>query len=384
MARDELAIVMDGGGARAAYQVGFLRAVARRYPDLRVDVLTGVSAGAINATYLAATRGTFGERVEGLARLWSGLRIEDVIDPRPARLSWRAVRWGLRLASGGRYHGRNPRSLVDTRPLREFLHRALASEDGTLPGIQANIDRGELRAFAVTATSYSTGQTITYVQGRDIRGWERPNRRSRHVDVRIEHVMASSALPFLFPAVRLEDGWYGDGGMRLTAPLAPAIHLGAERLLAVSTRYARSFEEADVPVIDAYPPPAQVAGVMLNAMFLDQLDGDALNLQRINRLLASAPPEERRGLRPVELQIWRPSRDLGRLANDFEARLPRGLRFLVRGTGTSETRSNDFLSMILFQEDYVARLLETGEHDAERQLPALEAFLCPTTPSCPG
>lgn len=371
----DLAIVLDGGGARGAYQVGFLRGVARLFPDLRVQVLTGVSAGAINAVYLANHVGPFAERAEALAGLWAGLAIEDVIDPGPARLSLRVARWGLRLVSGGRYAKTAPRSFVDTRPLGRLLHRVLESPDGKLPGVAANLAAGDLRALALTTTSYSTGQTVTYVQGREIVGWERPNRRSCKAVIGVEHVMASSALPLLFPAVQIEGRWYGDGGMRLTAPLAPAIHLGAKRILAVSTRYGRTASEADRPAIDRYPPPAQIAGVLLNAIFLDQLDGDALRVARVNRLLEYTPAEARGDLTRIDLGIWRPSRDLGRLANDFEAKLPRGLRFLVRGTGTRETRSNDLLSLILFQHDYVGALLELGEADALRQSAELEQFL---------
>jgi NTE family protein len=156
--------------------------------------------------------------------------------------------------------------------------------------------------------------------------------------------MASSALPFFFPAIEVEGAWYGDGGIRLTAPLSPAVHLGASRIMAISTRFARSREQADRPAIVSYPPPAQVAGVLFNAIFLDQLDGDALELRRINDLIGRLPDSERDGFRRIELLMLRPSVDLGLLANEYEAELPRAFRFLTRGLGTKETRSNDMLS----------------------------------------
>ncbi len=380
--RGELGLVMSGGGARAAYQVGFLAAVAERFPDLRVDILTGVSAGAINAALLASKPGDFRARVDELVELWSELRAEDVLRVGGTSLAWRVLRWGTRLASGGLVRPRHLQGLVDTTPLRGLLGRALGSSDGSLPGIARRIDEGSLKACAMTATSYSSGCSVTFVQGRDIIDWERPKRISRQRRLTVDHVMASAALPMLFPAVRLEDGWYGDGGVRLTAPLSPAIHLGAQRILAISTRFDRPGTQCAPPAPpavplseDGYPPPAQVAGVLLNAIFLDLLDADALRLERFNTLLHRLPPAERPDLRPISLLVCRPSRDLGVLANEFEARLPRALRFLARGTGTQETRSNDFLSLIMFQPDYCARLLEIGLVDGRAQCEAIGAFL---------
>tara|TARA_R110002072_G_scaffold69483_25_gene168556 strand:+ start:86 stop:1279 length:1194 start_codon:yes stop_codon:yes gene_type:complete len=367
----DLALVMTGGGARAAYQVGFLRTICRLIPDFEPEILTGVSAGAINATFLANTPGPFAERVEGLVDLWSRLEPQDVMDVGAIQFGRLMLQWLARLGSGGRYKGKQ--GFLDSSPLRKTMTEALGS--GELRGIMRNIDAGRLKSFAVTAASYTTGQTVTFCEGRDIQGWERVNRRSRRVPLTVEHVMASAALPFLFPAIALADGWYGDGGIRLTSPFAPAIHLGAHRILAISTRRGRTIAEADQPVIDAYPPPSRIASLVLNAIFLDQLDGDAHNLHRINELLDHVPEGERGPLRPVDLQVWRPSMDLGELANDYEARLPWALRFLMRGTGTKESRSNDFLSMIMFQGDYLSRLVTCGEQDAEERRDEILAFL---------
>ena len=193
--------------------------------------------------------------------------------------------------------------------------------------------------------------------------------------LRVDHVMASAALPLFFPAVYVEGAWYGDGGIRLTAPLSPAVHLGAHRIMAVSTRYARSREEADRPVVAGYPPPAQVMGVLMNAIFLDLLDADALRLGQINELLDRLPPGTRDGLRHIEMLVLRPSQDLGRLANDYEVDLPRTFRFLVRGLGSRETRSNDMLSLLMFQPEYIARLIELGEADARARAATIDAFL---------
>jgi NTE family protein len=371
----DLGIVMGGGGARAAYQVGFLRCLARHYPHLRISYITGVSAGAINAAHLAAHHGTFLQAVEELTGLWGNLRVEDVFRVDLSSLAIHSLRWAVQLVSGG-LAGRTPRrGLVDTQPLRRFLGEVLHAVDGELTGIRYNLERGRLKAVALSTSSYTTGQSVTWVQGDDIQEWERPQRRSRNTVLTIEHIMASSSLPLFFPAVALENGWYGDGGVRLAAPLSPVLHLGARRVLAISTRYDRSQAEADRPTVVGYPPPAQIMGVLMNSIFLDLLDHDALRLERLNRLLERLPPEDSMGLRPVKLMVLRPSTDLGRLAGRYEPQLPRMFRFLTRGLGTRETESPDFLSLILFQPDYLRALMEMGERDAEARLDEIVAFL---------
>jgi NTE family protein len=365
--RPDLGFVLTGGGARGAYQVGVLRWLARHYPDLRVAILTGVSAGAVNTVKLAAHTGTFSEAVDELATLWQTLTPEQVFRVDPPTLVSTATRWGLRLTSGGATTLRNVRGFLDTAPLRELLERVLAPVNSHIPGIQHNIDHGTLEAVAVIATSYSTGQTVSFIQGRDVRTWTRPQRRTVITPLTIDHVMASAALPIFFPAVPIGDQWYGDGGIRLAAPLSPALHLGANRILAISTRYDRTQAESDTPTVTGYPPPAQVLGVLLNAMFLDLIDQDAVRLERLNTLLEALPPEKRDGMRPIDLLVVRPSRDLARLAATFEPQLPRAFRFMTRGLGTRETRSPDVLSMLMFQPDYIARIIQIGEEDAERR-----------------
>ncbi len=376
--RPDLAIVFSGGGARGAYQVGFLRLLARELPEVIPGILTGVSAGGINAAVLAASQDPFPKKVEKLAEMWIGLHMDDVFRVDLRDLASRTARWGGRLVSGGRTLLPQARSLVDTEPLRGLLERVLKTNGGVIEGIPRSLQTGQLRALALTASSYTTGQSITWVQTRDdcsIQSWGRPQRKSVGCALRVDHVMATCALPFFFPAVQVDQEWFGDGGIRLTAPLSPAVHLGARQIIAVSTRYARSREEADRPMVAGYPPPAQVAGVLFNAIFLDLLDGDALHLQQINQLVARLPPNERDGLRHIDLLVLRPSEDLGRLANEYEPELPRAFRFLTRGLGTRETRSNDLLSLVMFQTDYIQRLIEMGEADAAKRLPEIRRFL---------
>jgi predicted acylesterase/phospholipase RssA len=200
--------------------------------------------------------------------------------------------------------------MVDTAPLRVLLQQMLQTTDHGLAGISRSLEDGWLRAVALTASSYTTGQSVTWVQTRGdcaIELWQRPQRKSLSCALGVDHVMASAALPFLFPAIEVDGASYGDGGIRLTEPLSPAVHLGARRIIAVSTRYARTREEADQPAVRGYPPPAQVAGVLYNAIFLDQLDGDALQMQQINRLVARLPESAHASLRHIDLLMLRPS-----------------------------------------------------------------------------
>lgn len=373
---ESLALMLGGGGARGAYQAGVLRAIARRHPTLRIPILTGISAGAVNTTFLAAQAAPLPEATEQLVRLWLSLTPDQVYNVHALPLVGNVGRWGLRLVGGGMDRKEPTRGFLDTAPLRRFLERALPHDaDGGLPGIQHNIRTGRLDAVALSATSYTTGQSVTWVQGRDVTLWQRPQRRSELASITVEHVMASSSLPMLFPAQKVGMEWYGDGGVRLTAPLSPALHLGATRILTVATRYQRSREEADQPLTDGYPPPAQVLSVLYNSIFLDLIDEDIMRLERMNRLIDDLPPNDREGMRLVEILVLRPSRDLGKLAGEFEPRLPRAFRYLTRGLGTRKTTSPDILSLLMFQHDYLRRLVELGEGDVESNKDRIDAFL---------
>jgi NTE family protein len=371
----ELALVMGGGGARGAYQVGLLRYLARRYPNLRLPILTGVSAGAVNVAHLAQHTGTFSAAVTSLERLWRSLTPEQVFRVDPPALLTNFMKWGVRLLSGGTAAEPQTRGLVDTSPLRTYLTNALMPQDGILTGIDRNLATGSLRAVALSTTDYATGQSIVWMQGRNLVEWERPKRRSISTHLTVDHVMGSSALPFFFPAVRIGDSWHGDGGIRLAAPLSPALHLGAHKIIAVSTRYERSQAEANQPLIRGYPPPAQVLSILYNAVFLDLIDQDVLRLQRMNFVLRKLPPEDRDGLRVVNILVLRPSQDLGKLSREYEPLLPGFFRFMTRGLGTRQTASPDILSLLMFQENYLGRLIELGEADAEARAGDIEAFL---------
>ncbi|MBI1950683.1 MAG: patatin-like phospholipase family protein, partial [Acidobacteria bacterium] len=333
------------------------------------------SAGAINAAFLASHFEDFRTRVEKLADLWSQLTAEEVFRVDTVSLARNVLRLGLKLVSGGATVAPRSHAAVDTKPLWFLLERVLDAHGDELPGIEANLRRGALKAVAITTSSYTTGQSITWVQGCGIPQWERAHRRSIDAKLGVRHVMASAALPIFFPAIEIDGQWFGDGGIRLTAPLSPAVHLGADRILAISTRYPRTRVEADQPAVNGYPPPAQIVGVLFNAIFLDLFDADTLAMERLNTMMEALPPELRRDYRTVKLIVLRPSHDLGKLANEYEARLPGAFRFMTRGLGTRETRSNDLLSLLMFQPDYLTRLIELGEADAEVRRDEIEVLL---------
>jgi NTE family protein len=269
--------------------------------------------------------------------------------------------------------------MVDTKPLQEFLRRVLNTPDGSLPGITANLKSGRLDAVALTATRYATAQSVTFSAGRPLADWDQPQRISVRTDLTVDHVMASAALPLLFPAVRIGDDWYGDGGVRLVAPLGPAVHLGADKILAISTCYRPRAGEMAAIQQSGPPPPAQVMGVLYEAIFLDLLDQDVMHMTRINQLIADLPPEKRSGMRPVKLFVIRPSVNLGVIANEYELQLPKTFRYLTRKLGTRRSRSQTMLSTIMFEPGYLNRLIQLGERDGDAAAEDVERFLQPST-----
>ncbi|MEO5509861.1 MAG: patatin-like phospholipase family protein [Longimicrobiales bacterium] len=371
----DLGLVLTGGGARGAYQVGVLRWIARHYPNLDLPIITGVSAGAVNTAKLASHPGTFAQAVDEMTYLWSELAVEHVFRVDASSLVVKSFHMGARLMTGGLIHGPKPKAFLDTAPLRFLLEESLAPVNGELTGVDYNLAKGKLSAVAVITTSYTTGQTVVWVRGNELKPWTRPQRRTEMGPITIEHIMASSALPIFFPAIRIGNQYYGDGGIRLSAPLSPALHLGADRILAISTRYDKTQAESAVAGVVGYPPPAQVLGVLLNAVFLDLIDQDVVRLETVNRLVDKLPPEKRGEMRRISYLNMRPSQDLGSLARGYESRLPRLFRYMVRGLGTSEQKSPDVLSMLLFDPEYIRKLIALGEQDAERRAEEIHKFL---------
>jgi len=378
VARDanaDLAIMLTGGGARAAYQVGLLKGIARHFPNLRIDIITGVSAGAINAVWLAAHNGSIVEKARQLEAMWMELSCRSIY-----QIDWKALlpfRSAIAsiLPKKNRLSRARPRGFLDSSPLRNLLCRVLGIAPWVpIPGIEENLRSGNLSSLALMTLDYSTGQTVRWVQGRYYDVHEGPNRRTEPTQFTIEHIMASSALPFVFPAVRIGSEWHGDGGIRLAAPLSSAVHLGASRIIAMSTGNQRSPDEP-IPLVMGYPPAAQILNQLVNAIFIDAIDEDVARMQRMNEMLDKMRPEDRDGLKPIDLLVLRPSLDLGKLAADCDRYLPRELKLLMRAIGVRETESADSMSLLLFEPVYTKRLIEAGEADVEKRIDEIRAFL---------
>jgi len=355
--------MLTGGGARAAYQVGLLKGLARHFPDLRFQIITGVSAGAINAIFLASRHGSLAEKVEQLAGFWRALECDHVFRPNFAALI--------------PFRGKHPHGLFNAAPLAALLRRIFFCPIRNMPidGIKRNLAEGDISAVALMTLDYTTGQSVRWVQGRVVDVFEGPNRRSAATELTVEHVLASAALPFVFPAVRIGDRYHGDGGIRLSAPLSAAVHLGARRILAMSTGYQRTPDEASTPEVEGYPPAAQLLSQLVNAIFLDVIDEDVVRMERLNEMIRKLRPEEHNGFKPIELFVLRPSRDLGKLAGEYEKNLPRSMKIFTRALGSRETESPAFMSLMMFEPNYTRALIDLGERDVETRLDELKAFL---------
>jgi NTE family protein len=366
-------LLLPGGGARGAYQVGVLKAIAelngsRRNP---FPVVIGVSVGAINAAFMAAHAQSFNVGVTRLVDLWSNLRTDDVFRTDFASVAKYGVRWLLSLTLGG-LGVANPRSFFDNAPLERLLKRVIP-----LPLIRQAIDSGDLRAVGISASSYNRGSAVTFVQSVDgIVEWRRARRESRLCEITIDHVLASLALPFMFPARKIDTEYFGDGSLRLTAPLSPAIHLGADKILVIGARDLKRDQVPKDPTAVAYPNLGLLAGYMLDLIFLDNLDNDIERLQRINRTLGLLDDEARdqSELRPIEVMTIEPSQDLRTIAGQHAREVPAAVRMLLRGIGAWNEEWR-LPSYILFEPPYIRHLLELGYADAMARRDTLAGFL---------
>jgi NTE family protein len=372
----EGALVMSGGGARGAYQAGVLAGlvelglVADDAP-LPFGVLVGSSAGAINAASLAASAGRSAEGIAQLVRAWSGVEASQVFRTDLRSLGGIGVRWARDLSLGGLTGNVSPKALLDTEPLRDTL-------EGWIPfqQIPPNLASGHLRALVLTATDLHTATGVIFVQdGTDRPLWQQARRRVERAQIGIDHVMASSAIPLLFPPVPLEDRWFGDGSIRNTAPLSPAIHLGATRILAIGVREPRPDVEARRhPGAPPAPSIAEIAGVLLDAVMLDAIEVDVEHSARVNdsvlRCTRSLPGQPFRWLDVLSIH---PSEDIGAIARELSRRVPRVVRYLMRGLG-SEEAITELTSFLLFDPVFCGRLVELGRADVKASRDEIESF----------
>ena len=371
-----MGLVLTGGGARAAYQVGAIKALAQILSevDRPFPVITGSSAGAINGAVLASGADDFAAASRRLEELWLALAPESVYRTDVPSLAGLGIRW-MGMAGGG--GSRLANHLLDTAPLRALLEREVPVE--RVPG---HVQSGALTAFALTATNYLTGTAVSFFDGApQLDSWVRSTRLGRRTPLRIDHVMASSAIPIFFPPVELEGVVFGDGCVRLTTPLSPAIHLGADRVIAISLRYQRSGEET--AELNTLTSPgtltlAEIAGVLLNSVFLDSVESDIERLERINRTLSLIPPARLTAtpaaLRRIPALLLCPSQDLGELATGLSPKFPGFLRYLLRGLGAKGARGSDLLSYLAFQRGYVEKLVDLGYRDTLGRTDEIESF----------
>lgn len=371
-------LVLTGGGARAAYQVGALRALSEllRAPS-PFQILAGASAGAINSTCLAIYGDDFVSGVAHLTETWRSLTPDKVYRTDFGSLLSIGTSLLGQLSAGGVLRGNRANALLDTRPLRRLLDRVLPTER-----IRGHVERGVLRGAAVTATAYHTGTAMTFFEGApEIQPWLRSSRLGLRESLTVPHVMASSAIPMFFPPVEVDGGWFGDGCVRLSAPISPAIHLGAQRVLAIGIRYARTPEETNALNQTGprnNPSISEISGVMLNAIFLDSLDADVERMERINATLSLLTLDQhtrlKHPLRRIPLLVLRPSRDLGSLAVEQYKLFPKTLRHLLRGIGAAGESGWDLVSYLAFDGAYIERLMELGYEDTRRRRDDVDAF----------
>ena len=374
MTDGRVALVLTGGGARAAYQVGALMAVREvwgKRPDNPFPILCGTSAGAINAVALAVFSADFDAGVRKLAYIWRNFHVGQIYRSDTLAIAESVLRWGSAIFLGWLIH-QSPRSLLDNSPLRALLEEHL---DFTQIG--RAIAEGHLQAVTVTASGYTSGESLSFFQGRDdLQPWRRAQRIGLRSELQIEHLMASGAIPFVFPAVRINREYFGDGSMRQLAPISPVIHLGAERILVIAG--GRRSEEARQRA-DSYPSPAQVAGHAMSSIFLDGLSTDLERLERINATVAAIPPELRHSagipLKPIETLVIAPSQRLDYLAARHRNALPRALRLVLRGIGATRKNGSVLLSYLLFEKGYTRALMELGYRDAMSRRVELAHFL---------
>ena len=369
--------MLPGAGARAAYQVGVLKAIAAILPKHAhnpFSVISGTSAGAINGAVLASRADHFERAVAEMEQVWANFEVRQVYRTDNWTMLKSSLHWFAAVVLGG-LGVRNPSSLLDNSPLRELLRSNVR-----FPRIAHAIERGSLDALAVTASAYTSARSVTFFQAREsIQPWSRVRRIGRPQIINLEHLMASAAVPFVFPPVRIGGEYYGDGSMRHRAPLSSAIHLGADRMLVIGVRDERPEPEPAADRQPEFPSFAHLAGYMLDTLFMDGLYADLERLARTNRILEQARMDRLEGplgtLRPLHTLVIVPKEDIRSVAARHVHELPRGVRLLLQGLGAMNRSGMQLVSYLLFESGFTRELIEMGYRDALAMDDELRAFI---------
>ncbi len=370
----KIGLMLTGGGARAAYQVGILKAIAELLPRRArnpFSVICGTSAGALNAVTLAVNASHFRTGVRHLLGIWRNSRVEEIYRTDLLGVISNSGRWfgGLLLGSLGNPKV-NPVSLLDNSPLSSFLENNLPFDK-----IQESIDQGMLCALGITASGYGSGQSVTFYQGvKSLQPWKRVRRLGIPARIEVRHLLASSAMPFLFPAVHINREYFGDGSMRQIAPISSVINLGANSVLVIGVGKAENEHPRDN--VGEYPSLAHIAGHALDSIFLDSLEVDLERLQRINRTISLIPEELRQGvnLRTVDVLVMEPSQSTEKIAERYVKNLPWTIRLLLRFVGARQGRGTNLVSYLLFERNFCRALIDLGYQDAMNRREEILSF----------
>lgn len=367
MGYQKKALVLSGGGARGAYQVGVLQGIAEicKEHQIKTDfkIYTGISAGAINAAFMSTYADDFEDGVRRLVHLWSNLTSEQIIASDMVHMGKIAFQWMGELSLGALMGTTNGKALLDTTPLAQLIQSQIQFER-----IDQHITSGALEAVALTTTDYNTSNSVTFIQGiESLKNWERTRRVSKKTKLSAQHVMASSAIPLLFPPAIVGQKFYGDGCVRNNSPCAPSIYMGADALLVIGVRMKRNSQYDQASANSTTPPSvARVLNVLLNAVMLDGIEADVEHLQRMNRLLEHVPSSKEANYRPVHALLISPSADIGALAISHAKNLPKTIRYLLKGLGKIED-AGEVVSYLLFDPEFCTQLIKMGTRDAIQQ-----------------